>query len=328
MILKYFEFEKINTQKTNFILLHGKNEGLKNQEIDNLKNRINKKAKNYDEKQILEDADRFVETLMNGSLFDEGKLIIINRVSDKLLHIIEDLIKRKIDDTIFLLNCEILEKKSKLRNLFEKSKDNLVSIAFYPDNYETLSKLAQSFIRNEKITMSNESLNLIINKCNNDRKNLLNELEKISIFSKTKKNITNDEILKLINLNENHNVNELINFFLAKNQKQTLNILNENNYSNEDAIIIIRTMLKKTKILRNLISQFKINKDLNATINNSKPPIFWKEKEIIKLQIKAWSSDKTKNLIKEINDLELLIKKKPIKPINFIYNFLIEKSAI
>jgi len=328
MILKYFEFKKINTQKTNFILLHGKNEGLKNQEIDNLKNRINKKAKNYDEKQILEDADRFVETLMNGSLFDEGKLIIINRVSDKLLHIIEDLIKRKIDDTIFLLNCEILEKKSKLRNLFEKSKDNLVSIAFYPDNYETLSKLAQSFIRNEKITMSNESLNLIINKCNDDRKNLLNELEKISIFSKTKKNITNDEILKLINLNENHNVNELINFCLAKNQKQTLNILNENNYSNEDAIIIIRTMLKKTKILRNLISQFKINKDLNATINNSKPPIFWKEKEIIKLQIKAWSSDKTRNLIKEINDLELLIKKKPIKPINFIYNFLIEKSAI
>ena len=86
-------------------------------------------------------------------------------------------------------------------------------------------------------------------------------------------------------------------------------------------------MLRKTKILQNLISEFKINKDLNITINNSKPPIFWKEKEIIKLQIKAWSSDRTKNLIKEINDLELLVKKKPIKPINFIYNFLMEKSS-
>ena len=111
-------------------------------------------------------------------------------------------------------------------------------------------KLAQSFIKSEKISISNESLNLIINKCNNDRKNLLNELEKISIFSKTKKNITNEEILKLINLNENHSVNELINFCLAKNKKQTLNILNENNYSNEDVIIIIRTMLKKLKFFK------------------------------------------------------------------------------
>ena len=328
MILKYFEFEKVNTQKTNFVLLHGKNEGLKNQKIDQLKKKINKKTENYDEKQILENTDRFVEGLMNGSLFDESKIIIINRVSDKFFHIIENLIERKIEDTIFILNCEILEKKSKLRNLFEKSKDRLISIGFYPDNYETLSKLAYSFIKSEKISISNESLNLIINKCSNDRKNLLDELEKISILSKTKKNITNEEIQKLINLNENHNINELINYCLAKNQKQTLNILNENNYSNEDAIMIIRTMLKKTKILQNLISHFKISRDLNATINSSKPPIFWKEKEIIKLQIKAWSSEKTRNLIKEINDLELLIKKKPIKPINFIYNFLIEKSAI
>ena len=327
MIIKYFEFEKINIKKTNFILLHGKNEGLKNQEINKLKNKISKKTKNYDEKQILENTDRFIEDLMNGSLFDESKIIIINRASDKLFHTIEDLIERKIEDTIFIFNCEILEKKSKIRNLFEKSKDKLISIAFYPDNYETLSKLAQSFIRSEKISLSNENLNLIINKCNNDRKNLLNELEKVSIFSKTKKNITNEEIQKLVNLNENHSVNELINFCLAKNKKQTLNILNENNYSNEDVIIIIRTMLKKTKTLLNLILQFKINKDLNITINNSKPPIFWKEKEIVKLQIKAWSLDKVKDLIREINDLELLLKKRPIKPINFISNFLIEKSS-
>ena len=142
-------------------MLHGKNEGLKNQEIDKLKKKISKKTKNYDEKQILENTDRFIEDLMSGSLFDESKIIIINRASDKLLHTIEDLIERKIEDTIFIFNCEILEKKSKIRNLFEKSKDKLISIAFYPDNYETLSKLAQSFIRSEKISLSNESLNLI-----------------------------------------------------------------------------------------------------------------------------------------------------------------------
>ena len=36
----------------------------------------------------------------------------------------------------------------------------------------------------------------------------------------------------------------------------------------------------------------KINKDLNITINNSKPPIFWKEKEIVK-HYKAISSNFT-----------------------------------
>jgi len=325
MILKFYELDKLNFQN-NLILFHGKNAGLKDEEIQKIKNKFHKKITNYDEKQIIEDKEKFFETIFNGSLFDEGQIIIINRVSDKIFKIVEELNEKEINDIIFIFNAEILEKKSKLRNFFEKSKDNHISVAFYPDNDDTLFKLASNFLNKQKISLSRENINLIISKSNNDRKNLLNEIEKIKLFLLNKKQITNEEILKLVNLSENHSINELINFCLAKNGKQTLNILNDNNFSNEDCFIIIRTMLKKTKNLLDLVKQYDDNNNLETTINNAKPPIFWKEKEIIKQQVKYWKIDNIRKLIEEINQTELTLKKYSINPVNLISNFLLEKS--
>jgi len=201
-----------------------------------------------------------------------------------------------------------------------------VSVAFYPDTNETLSKLAYNFLKNKKISLSPSSVNFIVNKCIGDRKNLDNELKKIELFSLGKKQIGDQDLIKLININENHSINELIDFCLAKNQKKTLSILNDNIFSNEDCIIITRTMLKKAKRLLKLISDFKINKNLEKTISNSKPPIFWKEKEITKQQISKWSDNETQELIFEINQTELLLKKLPVNSINLVTNFLLEKS--
>ena len=141
-----------------------------------------------------------------------------------------------------------------------------------------------------------------------------------------KKKISSEEILKLVNLAENHSINELINFCLAKNQKQTLNILNDNNFSNEDCFLIVRTMLRKSKNLLNLVKQLDINNSIDNIINSAKPPIFWKEKDIIKKQMQSWKTDNIKKLIQDINQCELELKKYPINPVNFISNFLLEKS--
>ena len=326
MILKYFELDKLKPRITNFILFHGKNEGYKNDEIKKITKRLNKKIAIYDEKQIIDNTEEFFETNLNKSLFDDEKIILINRCTDKIIKIIQELVDKNINDTIFVLNSEVLEKKSKLRNFFEKSKKQLVSIAFYSDNFETLFKIAHQILRERKILLSNESINFLINKCGSDRKNLLNEIEKIELYSKDKKKISNEEILKLINLSENHSVNELINSCLVKNPKKLFNILNDNIFSSEDCIIIIRTLLKKTKNLLNLVNQFQQNKDIETTINNAKPPIFWKEKNITKTQIKIWSIEKLKDLIIEINDAEIQIKKSSSNAINFTTNFLLEKS--
>ena len=326
MILKYYELDKINFNKINFLLLHGKNEGYKNEEIEKITKRLKRTIVNYDEKQIIENTDEFFENNLNKSLFDDEKIILINRCSDGIIKIIEKLIDKNINDTIFILNSEILEKKSKLRNFFEKSKTQLVSIAFYPDNFDTLLKIAQRALKDKKILLSNECLNVLVNKCANDRKNLLNEIEKIELYSKDKKKISNEEIFRLINLAENHSINELINCCLAKNQKKLFNILNNNIFSNDDCIIIIRTLLKKSKNLLNLANLYQSNKNIEATINNAKPPIFWKEKNVVKDQINLWSAEKLKNLIIEINDIEYQIKKNSFNAINFTTNFLLEKS--
>ena len=326
MILKYFELNKLNLNNTNFLLLHGKNEGYKNEEIEKISEKLKRKIVSYDEKQVINNTVEFFEDNLNKSLFESKKIILINRCTDKIYKIIEELTDRNINDIIFILNSDVLEKKSKLRNFFEKSKTQLVSIAFYPDNFDTLFRIAQKTFKERNISLSNECISVLINKCASDRKNLLNEIEKIELYSKDKKKISNEEIFILINLSENHSINELINSCLVKNQKKLFNILNSNIFSNEDCIVIIRTLLKKTKNLLNLVVQFHRNKDINATIDNAKPPIFWKEKSVIKDQIKLWSVETLKALIVEINDVEYNIKRNSFNSINYMTNFLLEKS--
>ena len=326
MILKYFETNRINFNKSNFLLFHGKNDGYKREEITKISEKLRIKITDYDEKQILENTDTFFEKSLNKSFFDEKEIILVNRSSDKIIKVVENLVEKGVTDIIFIFNSEILDKKSKLRYLFEKSKDQLISIAFYPDTNEILFRLAHQVFKEKKISLSNECISFIVDKCSGDRKNLFNEIEKIQLYLKDKKSITNDEIFKLINLSENHSINDLINNCLAKKQKRIFNILNDNIFSYEDCIIIIRTLLKKAKILLNLMNEFNLNNDIDKTINNAKPPIFWKDKNIVKDQINSWSIEKIKNLIVEINNIELQIKKNSFNAINFTTNFLLEKS--
>ena len=326
MIIKYFELNKLDFNKSKIILLHGKNDGLKSEEVQKLQSKIKKEIKYYDEKQIIENKEFFLSEILNRSLFESEKIIVIKRASEKIRSIIEELIEKQSIEDIFIIDCDTLDKKSKLRNFFEKDKKNLISVAFYPDTNETLSKIAHTFLRNKKISLSSSNINFIVNKCNGDRKSLNNELEKIELYKLNKKEINEQDLLKLINLNENHSVNELIDFCLAKNQKKTLDILNDNIFSNEDCIIITRTMLKKTKRLLKLIQDFKITKNLEKTITNAKPPIFWKEKEITKQQLNKWSDYKAQKLIVEINETELQLKRLPVNSINLVTNFLLEKS--
>ena len=326
MIIKYFDLNKLDFNKNKIILLHGKNDGLKNEEVQKLQSKIKKEIKYYDEKQIIENKEFFLSEILNRSLFESEKIILIKRASEKIRSIIEELIEKQSIEDIFIIDCDTLDKKSKLRNFFEKDKKNLVSVAFYPDTNETLSKIAHTFLKNKKISLSSSNINFIVNKCNGDRKSLNNELEKIELYKLNKKEINEQDLFKLINLNENHSVNELIDFCLAKNQKKTLDILNDNIFSDEDCIIITRTMLKKTKRLLKLIQDFKITKNLEKTINNAKPPIFWKEKEITKQQLNKWSDYKAQKLIVEINETELQLKRLPVNSINLVTNFLLEQS--
>ena len=325
MILKSYEINKINQNIKHLILFYGRNEGLKNEALDVLiKNKNN--ISYYEEKEILDNENVFIENILSKSLFEQKKSIIIKRATDKILKIIEILHLKDLEDITILINAENLEKKSKLRSFFEKDK-NLICVPFYPDNDQTLSKLAYSFLRNKKISISPSNINLIVTKCNGDREALLNELNKIEFFGKSGKKINSENISKLINLNENHSISELIDNCLAKNKKKIINILNENNFNNEDCIMIVRSFLIKAKKLLALSMTFEINKNIDLTISSAKPPIFWKEKEITKQQIYKWKAENVKELIYSLSELELQIKKNVNNSINLITDFILHKSS-
>ena len=325
MIIKSFEINKINLDLNNLFLFYGKNEGFKNEITKNiLKSKRN--ILNYEEKEILENGDNFVENLLTKSLFDDEKIIIIKRATDKILKILDKITEKNIEGFKIFLNADVLENKSKLRSLFEKDK-TLVCVPFYPDDNQILSKLAYSFLKDKKISISPSNINLIVNKCSGDREALINELEKIEYFSKNGKKIDNEIISKLVNLNENHSISELVDSCLVQNRKKIINILNENNFSNEDCIIIIRFFMIKAKKLLSLTKTFETNKNMDLTISSAKPPIFWKEKEITKQQIYKWKSKSIKQLIYALSEIELQIKKNINNSINLITDFILLQSS-
>ena len=323
MIIKSYNADNLKPNN-NFFLFYGKNEGLKKQIINNLlKNK--KEISSYDEREILESSNSFIENTLTKSLFENEKIILIKRATDKIFKIIEEISEKKIEDLIIIINSENLDKKSKLRAFFEKSK-KYICIAVYPDNNQTLAQLTLNFFKQKKILISQQNINFIVNKCNGDRDILENELKKIEHFSKNKKEITFDDLMKLINLSENHGISELIDNCLAKNQKKTLNILNENIFTSEDCILIIRTFLNKSKRILKLCNEFENSKNIERTISSAKPPIFWKDKEIVKQQIYKWKPEKIKKLIYELFEIELIVKKNLNNSVNLVTDFILDKS--
>ena len=131
----------------------------------------------------------------------------------------------------------------------------------------------------------------------------------------------------MTNISENQSISELIDNCLAKNEKRTIHILNENNFNIEDCILITRIFLIKAKKILILSSEFEKNKNIELTISKAKPPIFWKDKEITKQQIYKWKPENIKKLIYKIHNLELDIKRNVLNSVNLISNFLVEQCS-
>lgn len=327
MISKFYEINKY-IKKVNFYLFYGENEGQKQDIIQaNFNNYTKENTFKYSEKDILQNNQLFFDNIHSKSFFEKEKLILISDASDKILHLIEETLDTKIDGIKIILLSKKLEKKSKIRNFFEKNKEILI-IPFYEDTFQTLITIGKEILNKNKINLSQENLNLIIERSQGDRINLRNELEKIINLGKNKKKIELNDILKLTNLSENYNASELADNCLSKNKKKTLNILNENIQSNDDNILILKTFLYKLKRLRKLKISLNKNNNIEYTINSFKPPIFWKDKSLIKEQIKRWKIDDIEEFIIDINNIEVLIKKNPQISNEIMSNMILEKLEI
>ena len=329
MIIKQYNLKKDIINEIQIFLLYGPNEGLIEEVIENiLKPNISKNVHSYDENEILANIDRFKESIFNKSFFETDKLIIVNRVTDKFLFIIKEIIEKKIVDLKIIMKSGLLEKRSKLRNFFEKNNNNNTAITpFYDDNFQSLFSLAQNFIKINNIKISSQNINLIIERSGGSRIAVKNELEKILFYSQKKTLLDYNDILKLTNRSENLEISELTDQFLMKNKKKTLNMLNENILSGDENVTIIRNFLYKLKRLKKIKEELR-NKKIDDVLSDYKPIIFWKDKDILKQQLKVCSISDIYFLIKKVNNLELMVKKNAQLSNQILSDFIMDRFEI
>ena len=325
MIIKNFELDKINIKNFNLFLFYGDNQGFKDEIVEKICQQKNLKKTLYFEKEVLSNIENFLNSISTKSFFENEKIIVIKNATDKLKEIINDIYELQNPDITVILISDLLDKKSKLRNFFEKT-NNVICIPFYPDEHKSLNMIANNFFKKKDIKISQQTINLIIDRANQSRQHLNNELQKIENFALNKKEIKDVDIIKLTNLGKNYEISELVETCLAKNRNKLLKIMNENHFSNEDVILILRIFLTKTKRLLNLAVNSKPNKNFDEAISNFRPPIFWKEKPYVKQQLINWSESKLKKLIDEINEIELLSKKNSQISQSLLLNFIFENS--
>ena len=325
MIFKPYQLSNLKNINSNFFLLYGQNEGQKSEVIEKILNaEYSKNIYRYDEEEIINNYDNLINELSNKSFFDDRKIIIISRVSEKINSFIKDIKDRDIKDVKIIINSKPLDKKSKLRANFEKDKE-LICIAFYQDDNSTLANIASKFFSEKKIPISREMLNFLVERCRGDRINLNNEISKIENFISDKKKISVNEILKLTNLAENYSFSELADACLSNNRKKTLLIINENNFTPEDCVTIIRIFLNKAKRIFELKKMEQENQSIDECLKNYRPTIFWKDKEVVKQQIRHWSKEKIQKFIIFVNELELLIKKENVNSVNLLNDFILDQ---
>ena len=316
MIIKSFEVKKkIKLLNNKFFLLYGENLGLKKDIKKFIINGLQQENKDLEilslyENEIINNNDNFFNLIYSGSLFSQKKIITIFESSDKLINVIKDIFEKVSKDIHLILFSDVLDKKSKLRNFFEKEKE-LVCIPCYLDNEKDLATIAQVELKKKNITLSMESINLLIEKSNSDRNNLRNEIEKISAYSYNKKKIDIDEIKTLINFSGDYKSEILINECLCGNISQYKKIISELYTTTINQIFMLRILSNKIHRLLKIKEESNEKIDIDSLLSSCKPPIFWKEKPLVKKQLSVWSLEDLKKTIVDINNTELLCKKNP-----------------
>ena len=317
MIKKSYEVEKkiSDLLKYNLYLLYGENYGLKKDIREVIKNEIKKNDSNVEllslyEKDIIDNEDDFYNSIYSGSLFGNKKIITIYNGTDKIISQVQDINDKYPGNVFIIIFSEILEKKSKLRNFFETN-TKTICIPCYLDNERDLEIIANKELKKENVFLSKESMNLLVEKANFDRDNLKNELEKIISYSLNKKKIETDEVKSIINFSGEYKSDLLINECLSGNTLQYKKIFSEMYINTVNQTYLLRILSNKIQRLLNIKKKQSSSNNLENLVNTTKPPIFWKEKPVVKRQLSIWKLDDLQSTIKEINDIEILCKKNP-----------------
>ena len=327
MIIKSYEVQKnkSNLSKYNFFLLYGENLGLKKDIRKFIKTGIEQGSNNAEilflyEDEILDDEENYYNLIYTGSLFSNKKIITIYEATDKIIKKISDIYDKYPENVFLIIFSGILEKRSKLRNFFEANK-KAICIPCYLDSEKDLEVIAQLELKKNNIMLSQEAINLLIEKSNSDRNNLRNEIGKIHSYSLNKKKLELTDIISLINFSGDYKSDIFINECLCGNITQYKKIISELYVNTVNQILLLRILSNKIQRLIKIKAKENKSNNVDNLINAIKPTVFWKEKPLLKKQLSIWSLNNLKKMIDEINNIELLCKKNPQISKVIFFNF-------
>ena len=324
MIFKSYILEQniksINNQK--LFLFYGENQGLKKDLKEKLKIEYkNQEILNLLQDEIIKNKSILANEINNKSLFNEKKVIFINQVNDKILDIIEEVAENIQDERIFLFS-DILDKKSKLRNYFEKSKSCGIT-ACYKDNEIIIRKIIMMKLNGYQ-GLTSEVTNLIIQNTGLDRNKVTNEIDKIVSCFKNKK-IDIKMLDSLLNVRTSDDFNQLKDEALNGNKINTNRLLADTIFEEENDIYYLNSINQRINKLNEIENMKKENSNIELIVSNLKPPVFWKDKPILIEQSKKWDKEKIRLALKKTYNTEIKIKSSSsIKKNLLIKNLIVE----
>ena len=321
MIIKNYQFN-INievTKKYKALLLYGVNEGVKKEFIEKIKEE-NKKAEIYTffEEEILKNNQLFFENIFNNSLFEENKIIILHTTTDKIFNFVDECLNKLDQHVKLYIIANNLDKKSKLRKLFEDSK-NVGIIPLYEDDEKTLLNYIKKELDEFK-GLTNDVCNLIISNSKLDRRLVQNEITKIKTFFYDKI-IKKEPLQNLLNLKKESDFDEIRDSAITGERVKLNKLLSSSKLNKEDLFFFLNSLIFKLNKIKDLLSNKE--KSIESIIDNAKPPIFWKEKPILKKQLYIWSKKDIDKITNTLNETQILAKKNSQIDISTILNNLL-----
>jgi DNA polymerase III subunit delta len=297
----YLIEENINNLNKELFLFFGENIGLK-EEIKKKIKLVNSSSEilYFNQDEILKNNQQIFNEFNNFSLFEKEKIIFIDQVNDKILETIKE-IDKKFDTQKMYLFSDLLDKKSKIRNYFEKS-NHCGAVACYADNEISIKKIILTRLKGFE-GLSPNNINLIVENSNLDRVKLNNEISKIVDYFQDKKILTN-KLEKILDSAINDNFNAIRDGALNGNKISTNKLLNETVINAEKSIYYLATVNQRI----NKLSEVNDSKNIEETLNKMKPPIFWKDKPNFIIQAKRWDNKKIKKALRKTYELEIKIK--------------------
>ena len=319
MLYKSYLIENnFSNLKEKISLFYGENLGLKN-DFKRIIKEINSEDEilYFNQDEIIQNNNVLIKEITNVSLFEKKKIFFVENINDKFLDLVMEIEKIVADNKLFLF-ADILEKKSKLRNYFEKS-DKCAVIPCYADNDLSLKKLIQSKLE-EYSGLTGSNINMILDSTNLDRAKLNNELEKIKTLFQDKI-IKSEKLDLLLNNKTNEDFNKLKDQAFLGNKIATNKLLSETIIDNEKNIFYLNMINQRLYKISETLN--KNGKTVEAKINSLKPPIFWKDKPNFISQVKKWNKSKINNVLNETYILEKEIKSNSIINKNVLVKKLI-----